>query len=236
MTPAFAYLQTRLQAHHGQRLDEHGWRRLEMVMPYRLFLKNARETSLAPWLQTISESDPPALLEQRLRENLFHDIEALCHWSPPSWQAAIRWTMTLWLLPAWQHRWRGEPLPFGVTLVDSDPMIQLETAWRNGASLPEAWLTHWQTLCPTQQKHAARAMQQLLQRLQQHHQQFVALADASIAKQARLQLQQSLREQFRRAAGMPAAIFTYLALSALDWERLRGHLLLRALYHAADTE
>ncbi|WP_130471545.1 V-type ATPase subunit [Candidatus Magnetaquicoccus inordinatus] len=236
MTPAFAYLQARLQAHHGQRLDEHGWRRLEMVMPFRLFLKNARETSLAPWLQTISENDEPSLLEQRLRETLHHELQDLCHWSPPQWQAAIRWTSHLWLLPAWQQRWRGQPLPPGVTLPDDPAMNALHSSWKNGTPLEEGWLWHWQGLWPQRNKQESRALHNLLRLLQQHRLLFAALPDAHAARQARLQLQQQLREQFRRAAGQPAAIFIYLALAALDWERLRGNLLLRALFHASAPE
>jgi hypothetical protein len=236
MTPAFAYLQARLQARHGQRLDEHGWHRLEMVMPYRLFLRNARETTLASWLQTVSEQDEPALLEQRLRETLQQTILDLGHWSPPPWQEAIRWTRHLWLLPAWQHRWRGEPLPPGLTLPDDAALQTLESAWRDGTPLLEGWLLHWQKLWPKQHNKESRTLEQLLLILQQHRQLFGALPDPNAARQARLLLQQKLREHFRRASGMPAAIFTYLALLALDWERLRGNLLVRALYHDSAEE
>ncbi|MEO5363643.1 MAG: hypothetical protein H7838_08475 [Magnetococcus sp. DMHC-8] len=65
---------------------------------------------------------------------------------------------------------------------------------------------------------------------------FPALPDSGAARQARQRLQQQLRELFRRQIGQPAALFIHLALLALDFERLRGGLVLRALYHATAEE
>lgn len=235
MTPAFAYLQARLQAHHGQRLDESGWRRLEMVTPYGLFLKNARETSLAPWLRAIGDADPPPVMEHRLREAWQHTVETVARWAPAEWHPAITWTLSLWQLPAWRQHWQADPLPPGLLLTDLPGIATLEQAWRAGRSLREAWLLHWRSLWP-QSGRRARSMEPLITTLQTHAGQFAALPDAATARNARQQLQHTLHGLFRRHGGEPVALFIHLALLALDFERLRGNLVLRALYHAADRE
>jgi hypothetical protein len=234
MTPAFAYLQARLQAHHGQRLDENGWRRLEMVTPYRLFLKNARETTLAPWLQSIGDADAPPLLEHRLWEGWQQSVDHLSRWAPTAWQPAIHWTTLLWHLPAWRQKWQETPLPPGLQLADSGGIATLEQAWRAGRSLREAWLSHWRSLWPGGTGRGTAPLEQLLKILQHHDDQFATLPDAAAARLARQQLQQQLQGLFRRHGGEPAALFLYLALLSMDFARLRGGLVWRALYHSAE--
>ncbi|MBF0401863.1 MAG: hypothetical protein HQL90_13985 [Magnetococcales bacterium] len=236
MTPAFAYLQSRLQAQYGQRLDEQGWRRLELVAPYRLFLKSARETTLAPWLLAISDEDNVAVLEHRLREALHHSVVRTALWCPGEWRAAVHWTSQLWLLPAWQQQWQGEPLPAGLVLADTATVAPLQQAWQAGTPLLTAWLTHWRSLWPPLAKTERNRLERLIQIFQTHADQFAELPDSNAARLARQQLQQRLAGLFRQQAGQPVALFVYLARMALDFERLRGGLLLRALYHANEGE
>lgn len=237
MTPAFAYLQSRLQAHHGQRLDEQGWQRLERVISYRLFLKNARETSLAPWLQAISDGESDvAVLEHRLREALRHSVTQTARWAPPPWQPAITWTIHLWQLPAWRHHWQHHPLPPGFLLADTAAVAPLEQAWASGTPLLEAWLTHWRHLWPATSKTERQHMEQLIHTLQTHADQFATLPDHTTACTARQQLQQRLSRLFRQWTAQPAALFIYLVRMALDFERLRGGLVQRALYHTTEGE
>jgi hypothetical protein len=51
---------------------------------------------------------------------------------------------------------------------------------------------------------------------------------------ARQQLDGELRRLFRRSICQPSVIFVWLALVAVQLERLRGGLLMRALYHEGD--
>ncbi|MBF0462375.1 MAG: hypothetical protein HQL87_13390 [Magnetococcales bacterium] len=238
MTPAFAYLQARLQAHHGRRLDEDGWQHLERVNSYRLFLKNARDTALAPWLQAVGEANDPLVVEQRLWEALRHSVAQVARWAPPEWQPAITWTIPLWQLPARRHLWQGQPLPPGLLLADADAdgIVALEQAWRGGVPLLQAWLAHWRQLWPPQRGRQGDPLEQWIKIAQDHVTRFAALPDATAAKAARLALQQQLRGLFRRYSGQPAVLFVHLALMALDFARLRGDLVLRALYHATEGE
>ncbi|MEO5339226.1 MAG: hypothetical protein H7837_01720 [Magnetococcus sp. MYC-9] len=237
MNGAFASLQSRLQFHHGRRLDENGWQRLERVVPYPLYLKSARETSLSPWLRAIGDADAPSVLEQRLREALLHNTAEVARWAPPAWRPAVTWTGQLWQLPAWQHLWRGEALPAGLLLTASAEIDRLEQSWRAGTPLLTAWLNRWRGLWPARKGHWAPPLEQLTALLYSHARQFQQLPDAEAARLARQRLQQRLHLLFRRHIGQPAALFVHLALMALDFERLRGGLLLRALYHhTSDTE
>ena len=234
MTPAFAYLQARLQAHHGQRLNEQEWHRLETVIPYRLFLKNGRETSLAPWLQAIGDTDEPPVLEHRLREALGHTVAQVTGWAPPEWRPAITWTTHLWQLTAWRHLWEGNPLPPGLLLTETAGIALLKESWRAGTPLLEGWIQHWQRVWPTQQGKRQAALEALIPLLHNHANGFATLPEAAAARTARQQLQERLRGLFRRHAGQPAALFVHLALMALDFERLRGGLVWRALYHTPE--
>ena len=240
MTPAFAYLQARLQAHHGRRLDEDGWQHLERVNSYRLFLKNARDTALAPWLQAIGEANDPWVVEQRLWEALRLSVAQVTRWAPPEWHPAILWTIPLWQLPAWRHFWQGQPLPLGLLLADidanADGIVALQQAWRSGVPLLSAWLVYWRHLWPPQRGQQGDPLEQWIKIVQDHVALFAALPDATAARTARLALQQQLRGLFRRYSGQPAVLFVHLALMALDFERLRGDLVLRALYHATEGE
>jgi len=48
------YAQARLQARHGQRVDEAAWRRIETMREFAPLLELARGTALRPWLVGIA--------------------------------------------------------------------------------------------------------------------------------------------------------------------------------------
>ncbi|MBF0162008.1 MAG: hypothetical protein HQL88_06945 [Magnetococcales bacterium] len=208
-----------------------------MVVSYGLFLKNARETSLSSWLQAIGDLDDAPLLEQRLADALRHSVVQVASWSPPEWRPAILWSHLLWQLPLWQRHWQKEILPAAVLLSPTPEMARLEERWRAGTPLLTAWLDQWILLWPVRRGQWADALGALSDMLQNHARAFPTLPDADAARQARQQLQQRLRTLFRRHIGQPAAIFIHLALMAMDFERLRGGLLLRALFpdHAGES-
>jgi hypothetical protein len=73
-------------------------------------------------------------------------------------------------------------------------------------------------------------LEELARLLGVHLQELAGTTTSAAAWQARETLAVRLRFQFRRVTGSPAALFVALALDALDLERLRGDLVLRALF------
>lgn len=91
----------------------------------------------------------------------------------------------------------------------------------------DAWIEAWTATWPHRPEAAGQAVLQLVQSLRRHLQQFAALA-ADRAGAARHDLADWLTARVHRLGVQPATLFAYLALSALDLERLRGEFVLRA--------
>ena len=102
------------------------------------------------------------------------------------------------------------------------------SAYRRGESLSDAWLSHWRTLWPRTARQD-RGLEKLGQALHQYLR--VLQADSCDSVQSRCEtLHVQLVSAFRRYSFQPAAVFSYLALTALELARLRGDLLLRQLF------
>lgn len=94
-------------------------------------------------------------------------------------------------------------------------------------ALLSAWQAQWQRRWPRCSDEQGSALSLLLRTVRSHVAAFGALpVDATGA--ARERLAERVRRQLHDAAAQPAALFAYLVLVALDLERLRGELALRA--------
>lgn len=232
MTPAFAYLQVRLQAHHSRRLHEADWQRLAMVGHYDLLLKQLRETSLAPWLQTVSETLPVESLEVQLQAGFLQTITEITNHVPQPWRAAVQWTTRLLELPLHLYYLKhggqeGEPF---VGLEPIEPSFWQQKG-NNPADLLPRWLETWRTLWPKGGQTARKPLEQLLSLLLDHRAEFAALPGHEEAMAARVALEVKLLAMFRRYACQPVVVFIYLTMMFLDYERLRGALVRHALFH-----
>ena len=232
MNPTFAYAQARIQAHHGQRPNAGHWQRLEAVAGYPLFLKQAREPPLSPWLQNIAAEPEVHLLEQHLRKSFSQYIAQVASWLPGPWQPAVLWLNRLHTLPARQYQLEGNPPHPGFS---EQPLPPLDGPWRADTPLDRAWLDHWQDLWPSSPAPWTRGRDKLVRLLQEHRQRFSSLETAETARKARETLTRQLEIGFRHHAGQPAAVFIHLALTALMVERLRGGLVRRCLFHPRDA-
>ncbi|HQR21599.1 MAG TPA: hypothetical protein PLE54_16685 [Burkholderiaceae bacterium] len=89
-----------------------------------------------------------------------------------------------------------------------------------------AWSNQWRARWPTVSDDIAAGLQRVAQLLESHLRRFgaVAVADAHAARQA---LSASMAALVRRHPAQPAALFAYLAVFALDLERLRGEFVRR---------
>ncbi|HSM21377.1 MAG TPA: hypothetical protein VK876_04110, partial [Rubrivivax sp.] len=168
----------------------------------------------------------------------------------PAWTASIEWCAVLADLPALQHLARGGAAwPW----MADDPRLRAMTAAGDAgdsrkAGLPDAqalrvlldvaragpqdllllWRAEWRSRLP-----AAAASQgidnHLLPLLAQHARAFAA-PQAADGWALRRHLQSRLVLLLRRMLVEPVTAFVYLALSALECERLRGELVRRATF------
>jgi hypothetical protein len=242
------YAQSRLQARFGERPDELLWQELEAAPEPAAALELARSSGLRRWVAGIAPHADSHELEIALRARWRECVAELASWMPSSWQPALLWTRGLVDLPALCYLARGgAPLPWML----GDPVLQVyaradsitrETMLREDcralmgssfealghAGLPaiagrtqicRAWLDEWRRRWPrcsdtTSLENLAR------------------LLDAAMRQPAavgRPELLHQLRKLFRRSVLRPVAVFIYIALTALDLERLRAGLLKHAL-------
>jgi hypothetical protein len=97
-----------------------------------------------------------------------------------------------------------------------------------------AWESEWRAGWPRVSEEVAENLNRLVQAVRTHLLRFgaVALDDAASNRQA---LAARLASFVHRAATQPVALFAYLALFALDIERLRGEFVVRARLRGASS-
>jgi len=211
------YALARLGARHGQRPDEAAWRRIEGLRGYAPALEETRRTALRAWLVGITADSSASQVEGTLRVQAQSMVHEVADWMDPAWRAAVEWCAVLPDLAALQHVARGGAAP---TWLDAAPE---GLALDHPRALGQAWFAEWQRRLPRRadiegEDDALPAFAALLR------QQLAGGLAQRAALRARLIL------LLRRAGLQPAAVFIHLALSALDWERLRAELLRRAWF------
>jgi hypothetical protein len=111
-----------------------------------------------------------------------------------------------------------------------EPLARALRRLRAGGTLHRlltAWETEWRALWPPVDDEQRERIDVVVDLLRAHLLRFAAVPidDATGARQA---LGARLATAIRRSATQPAALFAYVALFALDLERLRGEFILRA--------
>lgn len=234
------YAHARIWARHGERPDEATWRRIETTRDGGAVLEIARAGALARWLAGLGPTADVHGIERSLRGHWREQVAELASWLPERWQPAVDWCGTLIDLPLLQHLARGDPPPSWLAdeahlaaladgrLAPSDPVRRLLDAARAdpGALLP-AWHAEWLRRLPGATGLAVAA--QLGPLLADHAAAFAAPATVD-GWALRRTLQRRLDLLLRRTVGEPTEAFVHLALSALEFERLRGELLQRAAF------
>lgn len=235
------YAHARIWARHGERPDEALWRRIETTRELGTLIELARGSSLACWLAGVGPTDDIHAIEAAVRRHWRERVAEVAAWMPPAWGRAIQWCGVLVDLPVLQHLARGgAPLPWMSGdeqlrgLVDGSlPATAPERALLEAARAdPQGLLTHWRVawqrcLPRAAGRHAIEA--RLMPLLASH----AAVFGAPLATDGwalRRALQARLVLLLRRMLAEPATAFIYLALSALEFERVRGELLRRAAF------
>jgi hypothetical protein len=248
---SFAYAQVRLQARFGERPDEAVWQRLHSVGELGSYLQTARQTTLRKWVLGISPTHDSHVIELALRQKFRAHIDEVANWPPHPWQAALQWIKCLPDLPALQHLLNGDTAaawmqrdPLLADIADTDAVMRLQTlhtldfavlaeSVRRGDTLFQGWLQRWRELRPKPGNTDAHFDQGLKHLEALLHAQLMPPPQGMTTSMLRESLAHRLRTAFRRYRFQPATSCAYLALTALDLERLRGDLLQRALFSNA---
>lgn len=231
------YAQARMQARHGARPDEAVWQRLLGQDTLDAYLAAARATALAAWLAGIGERAGPHEIELALRLRWREAVLEVARWVPAEWANAVRWTVHLVDLPARAWLAGGAQAPAWMA---KDPALAVgpgepgSPAGRPATTLPpaslDAWLAAWRQSWPEDDD--ARLLARIAAGVEAHRRRFAELPVAAAAE-ARRQLARDAAHWFRRGSLSPAAAFAYLLLQALDLERLRADLVVRAVREGA---
>jgi hypothetical protein len=251
-TAMLAYAQTRLQARYGEAPDEGDWAALRSAVHFATVLERARETKLGPWVAAFSGTSSAHEIELALREQLRRIIEEVAGWLPHQWMPAVLWTKRLIDLPALAYLMHTEPPPawmlqdsalkdFSIddttgrrAALSRADTAALISAWEAGRPLHVIWLSEWRRRWPQVPSAEARQLDELAALLQRHVEAF-ASTPLQDAWQQRRTLQDRLRRIFRRDFLKPSAAFAYLAIVALDFERLRAELMSSLLFRLQEA-
>jgi len=247
MRKTFIYTQTRLQARHGMRPDEHIWQIVESKKDLANYLQSARQTPLRSWVVGLQSTDNYHVIETTLARLYREYVLDLARWVPLTWRESVEWTSVLVYLPAIQHLLLGNTarnwmleIPELKSMTMSNQNLRLDAfsespyaplldAWRENQPLLSAWLVCWQSLWPKKKSWAHAPLKQLIALIEEHVETFSQLSPDATWRQ-RQQLAARLTLMFRNYTYQPVTIFIHLLLVALDVERLRSAILQRSLF------
>ena len=244
--PQWAYVQARLQARHGERLQEGDWHALESAHSVDHYIERSRGMPLRRFTERVNARMSAHTIERTLRAAWRAYVAEVANWVPREWQPAVRWAAHLVDLPGLDALLRGEtPVwtrrePALLFIADSDPQLRnaqpenlplapLVAAAATEASLAARWYDHWRALWPSRAAETRRlnAFAEVIR----HHAERLAMAGPQESSAPHRQdLASRLARMFRRNGASPVAVFCHLALVALELERLRGGLSRRRLF------
>jgi len=248
-TGSIDYAQARLSARYGQRPDELTWRRIEHVRSFAGALDVARTSTLRVWMAGIGPTSTAHEIEALLRGQWRGLVTDVARWMPEAWEAAVLWCAVAADLPVVAHLARGgATLPWmqedpvfrdlcereasGLgTAPAGGPLAPLAPTWTEPGRIGNLWRDEWRRRLPARRTGDPLLVDEFAHAMSAH---LGAFRDPAVSDgwPIRRTLQARLVLLFRRAMLDPAAAFVFLALAALDLERLRGELLRRAAFPA----
>jgi hypothetical protein len=240
------YALTRVQSQYGNRPDSSEWRRLEASHDLGQYLAAARGSIFGPWVATLDRSREVHVIERSLRCAWRSYVRTIAAWHPQPWQpwlAWLEWLPTLGLIALLEH---AGPVPAWLladpilgpavrrasaerpVAVKGTALAVFEPAIAGRVPLADLWLARWRELRPPIDAFTEQLLASVSRTVQEYSR-MLALEGAD-AVALRDQLRERLNKLFRAAAGTLVATLCHLALMALDFERLRGGLVNRALF------
>jgi hypothetical protein len=240
--PGFAYAQPRLQARHGQGVSAPAWSEAETSIDLGRCLQVLRSSPLRPWIAHLTAQAHISDIERHLRDDWRDYVNEVSGWAPPDWKPSLQWLTAVLYLPLLGHLIEGFPAPqwlstdsFVPGLAASEagslqsaiavtalaPLARVEDA---GELLP-AWIDHWRSLMPARMPRQTRTGLAALERAALDQVEAAATSMPGDRAELRNEFRLRLQRLFRRHALSAVALFSHLALTALDVERLRGALI-----------
>jgi hypothetical protein len=230
------YALARVQARHGARPVPSEWRRLESSHDLGQFLEAARSSLFGPWIATLDRNRDIHVIERTLRQSWRDYVRKVASWHPRRWQAWLNWIEWLPTLELIAQLGRKDSRP---AWIQADPILGAAPGAGSALELfapaisgtvvvTELWLSRWRALQPSVDGDTTQLLAMVAKAVREYVQR-LGLEDADTAA-LNERLRERLRRVFRAAAGSPVASLCHLALMALDFERLRGDLLSRALF------
>lgn len=236
----------RISARYGVRPDVSVWRRIESIRALPAVIDAIRNSPLRRWVNELTASSNSHEIENVLRGQWRREVGEVAAWMPDQWCPAVRWWATWIDVPVLEHLARSEPaLPWmardavyrtlvsdTVDIEDNSGAAEFLPALRELIVRPDLLLTRWCDVWRAQMPSQLSDMPllgELSRILFDHIESFAASApgDGWLLRRA---LDERLALLFRRAILTPAAAFVYLALTALDLERLRAELVRHAIF------
>jgi hypothetical protein len=249
----FAYSQARIQARHGTRLADHDWHRLYATNDVAQYLRAARDTSRARWVERLAPGMSAHAVEARLRSEWRAYVREVARFQPEAWRDAVAWTEFLVDMPiidhlarnGVSHAWMREDTIYAPwCLTDAHERQRALEKWPLAALLREvhagltplaAWLAVWRQLWPRSSSAHARSLEAVVRALDAHAASLrSAVGESSF--ELRTELGRRLVTLFRQSFEKVGAAITHLVLEALDFERLRAGLVRRVLVETAVVE
>lgn len=239
------YALARVHARHAMRPTESEWKRLAASRDIQHYLGAVREGTLAGWVSPLGTSLDSHAIERVLRDEWRRYVALVAGWHPAPcrrWIGWLQWLPWLHLLahdahpgepPAWILE---DPVCVALARVTGDaraaaaertPLAPIASAFNAKASIWKAWYEHWIRLVPAGDPQSIPFWPRTHQLLVGHGQ---SLLDNVGAAPPRSDLARRLSRLFRLGAGTPVATLCHVLLVALDLERLRGELVIRALF------
>ena len=247
---ALALFQAKLQARHGERLTEDDWRALDTARSFDHYLDRARATPLRRFVDRLNASMTSHTIERLLGMAWRDYVAEVASWLEGDWQAAAQWVGYAPDLPtvaailrddvAWlkdDARWWGSP------------RVKRHNGWRiwKNRHLRRSWRRRIAPassptgrrigeFCGRRSAKPTPERTELTRIAAAHLTQLTASQPPDTSAPHRLELAKHLTHLFRRHAASPVAVFSHLALIALDLERLRGGLVRRRLFMPARAQ
>lgn len=245
------YTQARIQARLGQHPHEVQWQRIEAARSLAAALAAARDIAFfSTWTAGLSPASNAHAIELGLHTRLRKLVIEISDWMPVEWREASLWVRVLPDLPILFRLYQDETPPAWMRgdralddLLDPDlvrrrqsirsgRLAPLAQHWENADELRHAWVAEWRQRWPRDEDNYD--LDKLVAVIQRHLGAFPEAAPES-AWDARVALRATLRLMLHRTVLRPAGAFYYLALAALDVERLRAQLVRCALFFVAEA-
>jgi len=250
-SPRWSYVQARVQARHGERLQESDWRAIEAARSIDQFIARAQASSLRRFTEHMNARMPSHAVERMLRDGWRAYVTESASWVPAVWQHAVMWTSILPELPIIDALLTGEAQDWieqdtafaGLAQPDlqkrdaalaNSPLGALVASSAHEKALAARWYARWRSLGP-QRRTDKSALIDIAATINAHVERLARASPQETSAPYRRDLALKLTRMFRRYSGSPAVLFCHLALVALDLERLRGNLIRRRLFEPGNT-